>query len=622
MRTMGQIPEIQKNIRMTTIFSGYDHNEVIADGEMYHTENLSDDRYPLMATRKKRGIIEYSEARISETDTDGLNGIHGRDKLVYIIGEKVYYDGDRVNGISVSADESMLPKKIVSMGAYTLIWPDKVYFNTVDPTDCGGIGQENTKTGTSVTLQMCRMDGTDYDMTQISVGTTPPASPANGKLWIDQSGDVDVLRQYYSPTNEWMEVASVYVKIGATGIGTGLSEYDSVMISGLEAPGSETSQRVKDQIEELNGSYTVMTAGQDYIVITGLISKTMSALKNNTVTISREAPDLDYICESNNRLWGCKYGMENGQVVNEIRASKLGDFRNWSSFMGISTDSYTVSIGTDGPFTGCVAQRGYPVFFKENCIHKISGMTPSTFQVSTTNCRGVQDGSWRSVAIVNETVYYKSRKDVMAYDGNMPVSISDQLGNVMYSDARAGAKGDKYYISMKDTDDHWSLFTYNTKYQIWYREDSTKILGFGTVSDELYMIDERNNRMLTAAGSEGTKEDDLEWSAEFGLSGVELSGNEYGGTSRSDVNGSHYLSRFDIRMQLEEKAKAELEIQYDSSGVWTRQGEIHGNRMKTFTLPVIPKRCDHLRFRLKGKGGIKVYSIARYMEVGTDAGEN
>jgi hypothetical protein len=100
---MGQIPEIQKNIRMTTSFSGYNHNEVIADGEMYWTENLSDDLYPVLTARKKRGIIEYDEERISETDTDDLNGIHGRDKLVHIIGEKVYYGGDRVTGITVSA---------------------------------------------------------------------------------------------------------------------------------------------------------------------------------------------------------------------------------------------------------------------------------------------------------------------------------------------------------------------------------------------------------------------------------------------------------------------------------------------------------------------------------------
>jgi hypothetical protein len=88
--------------------------------------------------------------------------------------------------------------------------------------------------------------------------------------------------------------------------------------------------------------------------------------------------------------------------------------------------------------------------------------------------------------------------------------------------------------------------------------------------------------------------------------------------ARTDLTGNHYLSRFDIRMYLEEGGRAQLEIMYNSDGKWTQQGEIKGNRMKTFTLPVIPKRCDHLRIRLKGKGYFRIYSIGRIMEVGSD----
>lgn len=621
MKSMPQIPVIEKSIRMTSTFRGYNHQEVISDGEMYDTKNLTDELYPVLTVRKKRGIKSWDTAG---QDAVPLTGISGRDKLVHIRGTEVFYDFTKIDGLTVSTDSSMLPKKIVSMGAYVCIWPDKVYFNTIDTTDKGSMQRLYEKAGNNVSLQMCRMDGTNYDMTQISVGTTPPSSPTNGKLWLDQSGDVDVLRQYYSPTEDWQEVATTYVKIGATGIGSGLKEYDTVTIDGMAAVDTET-QRIKDQVTALNGSFIVYGAGNDYVIIAGLISKTHSALKNQTVKVDRTVPDLDYICESNNRLWGCRYGQKNGKTVNEIRASKLGDFRNWDCFMGISTDSYTASIGTDGEWTGCITQRGYPVFFKEGCIHRVTGQTPSSFQITTTICRGVQKGSWRSVAVVNETILYKSRKDIMGYDGNMPMSVSEQLGNVLYSDARAGANGDKYYISMKDASNHWSLFTYNTKNGIWYKEDGLQALGFGTVGDELYIIDEEHNTMLSVNGSSfastGTfsLEADPEWCAEFGLSGIDYQPNAYGNMARSDTNGSHYLSRFDIRMYMEPDSKAELEIMYDSDGVWTKQGEIHGNRMKTFVLPVIPKRCDHLRFRMKGKGAFRLYSIARYMEVGSDA---
>ena len=49
-----------------------------------------------------------------------------------------------------------------------------------------------------------------------------------------------------------------------------------------------------------------------------------------------------------------------------------------------------------------------------------------------------------------------------------------------------------------------------------------------------------------------------------------------------------------------------------------KKGEIHGSRMGTFVLPVVPRRCDHLRFRMKGTGEMKIYSISRIMEVGGD----
>ena len=103
----------------------------------------------------------------------------------------------------------------------------------------------------------------------------------------------------------------------------------------------------------------------------------------------------------------------------------------------------------------------------------------------------------------------------------------------------------------------------------------------------------------------------------FGLQGIQYAASDYG-YAREDTPASRYLSRFDIRMYLEESSRAELEIQYDDSGVWESQGEIKGTKVRQFVLPVIPKRCDHLRFRLTGQGNMRVYSISRVLEVGSD----
>ena len=609
MKTMPKIPETAKQTLATTAFAGYNHNEILADGELYDMANLSGDKYPVLALRQKRKAASYD---VEGQTAVPLTGIHGRDQLVFIRGTQVFYNFVPVSGLSVSADPGMLPKKIVSMGAYVCIWPDKVYFNTIDQSDYGSMQRSFSAAGSGMGLTMCRGDGTDYDMTTITAGVNPPAAPQNNQLWLDQSGDNDVLRQYSAATEEWVEVPTVYVKIGGTGVGSGLRDYDAITVSGLAAPDSAEA-KIRQQVDALNGSAIVYAAGDDYVLIAGLISSAVPALKNQTVQLNRTVPDLDYICESNNRLWGCKYGMENGAVVNEIRASKLGAFRNWQCFMGLSTDSYAASIGTDGPWTGAITQRGYPVFFKENAIHRVSGTMPANFSIQTTIARGVQRGSWRSLAVVNENIYYKSRDGIMLYDGNMPVSVSEAMGGVLYSDARGGVLRETYWISMKDESDRWHLFTYDTKRGTWWKHDGFRALGFGTSGDEVYAIDEDGNTLVSMTGAAKdvpgeltwTEEENIPWSATFPLFGT-------------DLREHKYLSRFDIRMAIKAGETAELSIMYDSSGEWMRMGEIRGRSMGSFVLPVTPRRCDHLQFRITGAGDVKIYEISRILEVGAD----
>ena len=613
MRRLPTLQEGRKSIRTTSTFTGYNRKEIISDGEMYDMKNLSGDLYPMMAPRKKRAWTSFAAGNVDPA----LTGIDGRDQLTLIVGTKVYWNLDEVTGLSVSDSASMCPKTIVNFGAYVLIFPDKKYFNSINLEDYGSIDRLFSASGENVSLTMCRGDGTDYDMTQITVSASAPANPTNGQFWIDQSSDNDVLRQYSSATTEWVEVPTTYVKISTTNIGTGLEVYDAITLSGLEAVSTATD-RVKAQVSALNGSKILYYGGTGYIVVAGIISATQAALKSGTtVRADRKMPELDYIVESNNRLWGCKYGLVDGNVVNEIHASALGSFRNWERYMGNSQDSYTANVGTDGPFTGAVTQKGYPVFFKENCVHQVYGNAPSSFQINTMVCRGIQQGSDRSAVVVNEQVYYKSRTDVMMFDGSLPVSVSEQLGGVNYYHARAGALGNKYYISMEDVKGDWFLFTYDTSSKVWYREDDFQALGFGRVADELFAINEKDNKLWSMTGSMGTIEDDFSWYAVFGLQGIQYAASDYG-YAREDTPASRYLSRFDIRMYLEESSRAELEIQYDDSGVWESQGEIKGTKVRQFVLPVIPKRCDHLRFRLKGQGNMRVYSISRVLEVGAD----
>ena len=269
MRSMQQLQPGAKSTMMTSSFYGYNHNEIISDGEMYDMQNMSADSFPLLSLRHKRGISSYD---VEGQDSVPLNGIHGRDQLVFIRGNKVFYNFIEVQGITVSTEAAMLPKKIVSIGAYVCIWPDKVYFNTVDSTDKGSMERLFTISSASVSLMMCRNDGTNYDYTTINRGTDAPANPDNGALWIDESGSKAVLKQYMETAQEWLEISTVFIKIQATGIGAGLKDYDVIEISGLELGGEDPDPIVAEQVSALNGTMIVYGAGDNYVIVAGLLS--------------------------------------------------------------------------------------------------------------------------------------------------------------------------------------------------------------------------------------------------------------------------------------------------------------------------------------------------------------
>lgn len=593
---MPYLPDLSEGNQTRAVvetFGGYNHNLKIGEGEWYDETNLSSAHYPMFSQRNPRSTYVSGSK---------LQGVLAKDALAWVDNDVLYYNGLPVN-MRLAAAANGKPRQLVSMGAYLCIFPDKMYFNTAKHDDCGSMEAlfESTE-GNPITLTPCRITGEEYDYSG-KASDTEPAEPVNGEIWLDTSGDVHVLKQYSSSTGMWAQIPTVYIKIACEGIGELFAQYDGVTIGGIQYDGEDAT--AADQLHALNSSAVIQARGDDYIIIIGLIDR-QYIQENGQITVSRTVPDLDFVCEANNRLWGCKYGMIGGQMINEIYACKQGDFKNWSCFQGISTDSYTVSVGSDGAFTGCIAHLGYPLFFKENCIHKLYGNMPSNYQLQTTTCRGVQRGSHGSLAIVDEILYYKSRSDICAYDGSLPTGISPQLGTELYYDASAGAHGGKYYVSMRDSRDQWHMFVYDTRRGVWHREDSTHAAGFTAWGDELFYIDSGINAIIAENGTEGTPESEVAWEAVSGLIGYEMVDHQY-------------ISRFNFRMKLGKGAKCMLAIEYDSDGVWHDQGVIYGHGTDSFVIPVIPQRCDHFRIRLNGVGDIKIYSIAKIIEQGSDA---
>lgn len=569
---------------MLSTFGGYNHNIKIKDSEFYDMKNMTSKFYPVLSPREQRAI--------GTKNITNPHGLIAKDALAYVDGHFLYYNDKKVEGMYLANNE----KTLISMGAYILIFPDKQYYNTQNG-EYGYLESMYESTdGASVSLSVCKKDGGGLDSYPAS--PTAPEEPANGDLWLDTSGDTHILKQWSETTSMWSQVATTYVKLFIGGMGKDRFKVnDGVSISGLTG-----------DAQKFNGTQLVQGVGEDYIVIIGIVDKTLSLNDDKSfekVTVKRSVPEMDFLTESENRIWGCKYGMVNGKSVNEIYACALGDPFNWNQFRGVASDSYAVSVGTDGVFTGAVTHGGYPIFFKENCIHKIYGNLPSNYQVMTTKCRGVQQGSHKSLVTVNETLYYKSAKDICAYDGSLPVSISDALGHQTYYDAVAGAVDGRYYISMRNAHDEWSMFVYDTYKGLWHKEDETHALSFATVRNKFFYIDAADGFIKSPTGDSETSEGNFEWFAETGVIGYDLPDNKYN-------------SRFNIRMSLNIGSFAKVFIEYDSSGIWEDRGTLTGRSLRSFTLPVIPKRCDHMRLRISGRGDCKIYSITRIIEQGSD----
>ena len=325
------------------------------------------------------------------------------------------------------------------------------------------------------------------------------------------------------------------------------------------------------------------------------------------VKVSRSVPDMDYVIESNNRLWGCFYGERDGKMLNEIYASKLGDFKNWNSFQGLSTDSYAASRGSDGPWTGAITMNNYPLFFKRNCLEKVYISASGAHQIATTKMPGVQPGSWRSMQIVDGVLFYLSDTGVMVYDGSLPDHISNDFGNVRYSDGVAGKQGYNYYLSVKSQDGTYSLFNLDTTKGVWHREDDTRLTQTADRGDVMYMLTE-DGRLLTpgtlAELDEGELEGDFNWEIVSGAIGYQRAEQEY-------------LLRLIPRIKLELGGSALVHVMFDDNGDWQRVACIEGNGTQSMKVPVKPRRCDHFRIKLSGIGEATLYTITREIERGS-----
>ncbi len=333
-------------------------------------------------------------------------------------------------------------------------------------------------------------------------------------------------------------------------------------------------------------------------------NKIIITTKDLKIILERAVPDLDFITERENRLWG---------VCNANRtvyASALGDPAEFWQYDGVSTDSYAVAIGSEGEFTGICSHNSATVIFKEKQIFKILGSYPEEYCRLDYQMTGLQKGCERSLCIVNETLFYKGRGGIYALGSSTPQLISYPLSSRPYSSAVAAYDGRSYVVYLQKEDSTGGVYSYDLMHGIWAQTDNLqkkRVLAISVVGDALHYLFERDE---TDAGIikqyheiyKETPETSGEWMCEFTL------------TDEGTFYGKIYTKLY-ISAELEENSNLEVWIRVDGEE-YKKVFEKTVAAKTPLTIPLLLPRAHKFQLKLSGKGAALIRRISREVHVG------
>lgn len=594
-------------------------------GSVRESENITTDRFPYIASRNARGAVE------GEHNTY-VSSLFNWDELVKVSGFVLYIGDERVadpQGLIGSAE-----KQFAVVNTKLVIFPEKVYidmserdkvirplantaigtggivFNAtdgviaipaVDEGDFSLFGANNAlyvsgcvDTENNTVSKYTRISGvesygaTSSHYTSRSADGTRKAFPLSGKgashnfvenVWLI---DADNNRE---PASGWT------------------FDFETHTVNFSTAPASGYKVEIKSKpgavVLKVDTAYTPVYSGTEGA--------------NVKVTFERDIPQMDYICASENRVWGCS------NKTQTIYASSLGDPTTFYAYSGVDTDSYAVAVGTDGDFTGCAAYSSSVLFFKEECLHKVLGGYPSQYQIYTYNLNGVKKGCHKSILNVNDTLFYVSLHGVCTYTGGGSSVLSSALGDISLSGAAAGSDGEHYYLSAK-TADKWNLWTFSLKTNMWVREDDTEVIAFTTIGRTVYGIKNRSvipsmryGDIFILDGGEPIDKD-TPWSLTFTPFYETVSGSY---NAQSSIFAKKRYGRMHLRVELPKDSYIVASVRMDD-GRWSEAGRIVGQASGVYMMTVPIKTCDKCELKLEGKGSFCILNMQRFYTIGSE----
>lgn len=206
------------------------------------------------------------------------------------------------------------------------------------------------------------------------------------------------------------------------------------------------------------------------------------------------------------------------------------------------------------------------------------------------------------------------------YDGGVPENISRPLGDGRYTLARAGAVGDRYYVSLFDIEENeYRLFAFDTQSGVWHGEDAPEALFFVQAGDKLLFKGSDNaiyclnghyrwldRDLLPNDGKVFTVEPYVSWQAVTHV-------------IAPASPDRMYATNMHLRFTLPIESLLKVEIRYAGSAYWHEIGNFTQTQSAvTRSLPIKARRADGVYVRLSGSGRCSVTSMSITFEKGGD----
>lgn len=596
---MGKLPDMRygpdyRQSRQAQ-FGGLKHCRACGDGEIYDMENVSLDELPLLKARPIRDNFTEMQGNV-----DGIYADNG--KMIYIQQYEVPQHSELILlGVGALITDLAYPiqrHQFVRFGDRVVMLPEMRLLNLIYDIK-----------GTRESADELPESAQEYDAYAVRNVVTLPnyydIYVYNGTEWInngrfDQPMEADTGVQpqvTFSENTITLSIPVDYVTKAA-----GFKAGDAVAISGCAEVPENNKTAIIREITGDSSECVLRFSDNCFTLPEGETSVT-----ETNVRIRREIPEMDFMFECNNRLWGAK--------EKRIYASKLGDPTNWYCFEGLSTDSWAIETQTKGKLLGGWGDY-YPYFLREDGMTYVCGTVPSGFQTyDKRGVPGLKAGEERSIAHAGGLTIWMSREGVAIYGSDGWRIEKDAFRDWNIARVIGASAGTKAYCLCNISEREKAIICYDSVTGAWERHGADDMTDLCYDGGYVYALRVREQRSFVDVVN--GKPYPQKWQDEGTVESYVRFGDTYLATEERKA-----VDQLLLRVELEQGATLQVQIMYDSSGkyetVKTISAEDAAMIKRQINIPIQPRRCDHYHIRLNGTGGWTLYSMTQNVRIGSE----